>query len=101
MRRDTPLSSTLVPRGNAMLRQDRQARDNVDRVRPADSAAGASPGKQTRVEAYAAHEPVQAKGNPGGETEAVHAAAERGTQGSPTALPYADQIGRAFGRHDV
>jgi hypothetical protein len=31
----------------------------------------------------------------------VHAAAERGIAGGSTALPYADQIQRAFGHHDI
>src|SRR5262249_44173622 len=31
----------------------------------------------------------------------VHAAAERGTATPATRLPYADQIQRAFGRHDI
>jgi hypothetical protein len=86
-----------------MQRQDRQTRDSVDRVRPADTALAVTPGKQTLIDAHAARgpQPVQAKGNPAGDTDAVHAAADRGTQGSPTALPYGDQIGRAFGKHDV
>src|SRR5688500_4228016 len=87
-----------------MLRQDRQhspaARDSIDRVRPAESGAG--PGKHTLIEAYTGQpQPVQAKGKPAGDSEAVHAAAEQGTQGSSTALPYGDPIGRAFGKHDV
>jgi hypothetical protein len=83
-----------------MERQDRQTRDSVDRVRPSDAAA-ANPGKHTLIEALATRGPIQAKGNPAGDADAVHAAAERGTQGSPTALPHGDQIGRAFGKHDV
>ena len=35
------------------------------------------------------------------DSEAVHAAAERGTSGPGGALPHQDRIQRAFGRHDV
>jgi hypothetical protein len=92
-----------------MAGQDRQARDNIDRAGSSDraalqrQAAGAIPGKSTLVDAYAARGlvPVQAKGDAAGDTAAVHEAAERGTQGAPTALPYADRISPLFGRHDV
>jgi hypothetical protein len=89
-----------------MARQDRQAQDHIDRARSSDLAVqrrASGPGKHTLVDAYAARElpPVQARGNAAGDAAAVHQAAEHGTQGSPTALPYADPIGRAFGRHDV
>lgn len=43
--------------------------------------------------------PIQMKG--GGRTEAVHAAAERGTSGGGGALPYLDKIQSSFGAHDV
>jgi hypothetical protein len=91
-----------------MPRQDHHARDS-DRTRGPDLttvqrlATGASPGKQTLVDAHAARGlgPVQARGGDAGEPAAVHEAAERGTQGPPTALPHGDHIRRAFGRHDV
>src|SRR5262245_17552007 len=86
-----------------MQRQDRPSRDSDDRVRRPDIADAASPGKQTLIEAHAARglQPVQTRGTPAGDSEAVHAAAERGTQGAPSALPHGDSIARAFGRHDV
>jgi hypothetical protein len=91
-----------------MPQQDHQSRDS-DRARGQNlarvqrQAGGPGPGKQTLVDAYAAHDlaPVQARGGDAGDPAAVHDAAERGTQGAPTALPHGDQIRRAFGRHDV
>lgn len=45
--------------------------------------------------------PVQAKGKLDLDSAAVHAVASRGTEGTGGALPFLDQIQRAFGRHDV
>ena len=44
---------------------------------------------------------VQRKGAGEGETEQVHAAAERGLSGSAQSLPHLDKIQGAFGGHDV
>jgi hypothetical protein len=44
---------------------------------------------------------VQQKGGAGGDEAAVHAAAARGVATTSSALPYADVIQRAFGRHDI
>lgn len=64
---------------------------------PANGAPGAlAPGKQTLVAA------VQQRAGAGARGEgAVHAAAARGVATSSSALPYADTIQRAFGRHDI
>jgi hypothetical protein len=45
--------------------------------------------------------PGSSNAGPAGSPDAVHAAAERGTAGSSTRLPFADVIQRAFGRHSV
>jgi hypothetical protein len=45
---------------------------------------------------------VQQKANaPTGDTSSVHAAAEQGIAGSSTPLPFANEIQRAFGHHDI
>jgi hypothetical protein len=57
------------------------------------------PGKHTLTEALT---PVQRVATAGAEDPAhVHAAAARGTATASTRLPFADQIQRAFGRHDI
>ena len=67
-----------------------------------DSMLG--PGKRTLTEQL----PVQRRedtpwhgADPGTNPAQVHAAAMRGTATPATKLPYADQIQRAFGRHDI
>jgi len=44
---------------------------------------------------------VQLAGDAGGESDAVHAAAARGVEGSGGSLPHAERIQASFGRHDV
>ena len=78
--------------------------------------AAAAPGKVTLVEQlqrkmsaapagterFSYSSAVQRKAAaPADASQAVHAAAERGIAGGSTALPYADQIQRAFGHHDI
>ena len=64
---------------------------------PATGSPGAlAPGKQTLVAA------VQQRASAGArDAGAVHAAAARGVATSSSALPHADAIQRAFGRHDI
>jgi prophage maintenance system killer protein len=61
-----------------------------------------SPGKQTLVQALPL---IQRAAAPGAGSDAaqssVHAAAERGTSGASTELPYRAAIQQAFGPHDV
>jgi hypothetical protein len=92
--------------------QDRQDRESLGGERSVGSAAvqrkaGNSPGKRTLAEqepsrgVAASVQRKPAVDGAQGDAGAVHAAAERGTQGPATALPHADQIQRSFGSHDV
>ena len=77
-----------------------------DAAHPIHGAAmsGASAGEAAPVQRSASGLPcLQLKGIAGvpASSESIHAAAERGTATPATTLPYADQIQRAFGRHDI
>jgi Domain of unknown function (DUF4157) len=61
----------------------------------ATGADAASAGKQPRVP------PVELPMRGPGEAAEVHAAAEHGTSGPATRLPFLDQIQHSFGRHDA
>ena len=50
---------------------------------------------------FALHMPVQRHGDGAPTSEAVHAAAERGTSGASATLPHLAAIQQSFGRHDV
>ncbi|HEX3763295.1 MAG TPA: DUF4157 domain-containing protein [Kofleriaceae bacterium] len=79
---------------------EKQSRPGASHAAPAQAP---TPGKHTLVEQeYAAIQRRAAAGAAGAErTEDVHAAAARGVATPAQALPHADRIQRAFGRHDV
>jgi hypothetical protein len=89
------------------MERERRSRE----ANPHGAASGAVqrvPGKTTLTGALTAHagsasgdvsEVVQARGEPDG--PGVHEAAARGVAGTPTQLPYDDQIQRLFGHHDI
>ncbi len=72
-------------------------RPSGDLGQAAAKSSPVSPGKQSLVDQARAK--IQMKRS--GEGKSVHAAAERGTQGSGEPLPFLSQLGRLFGRHDV
>ena len=64
-----------------------------------EQQAALAPGNQGFDVQLEALRPVQMHG--GGGTDAVHAAAERGTSGGGGPLPHLDRIQASFGTHDV
>jgi hypothetical protein len=71
-------------------------------VEDATSAVQRSPGKQSLVEAtFGAPVQRRADGAEAAQDDQVHAAAQAGLAQSSSALPHADRIQSAFGRHDI
>ena len=104
--------STTQVAARSMLRSwpmEREQRGRGEKRHGAEPAAvQRAPGKTTLTGLLTAHPGsaiggapgiVQARGEPDG--PGIHEAASRGVAGTPTQLPYHDQIQRLFGHHDI
>ncbi len=96
-------SKQVQSRGDAaqMVRKPDPAKQRMQAFVARDRVVAAPPGTRTPPTSPGARTAVQRQATGSAYARDVHAVAARGVEGASQPLPFAAQIQRAFGRHDV